>query len=166
MPHPVVYPGNFNALLKEWEDKAKQVYKEQGKDGLKHLMIANGQCARLPQELTSVGYTGRWQRGDRVIDVARTLKPGTVIANFKLIDGKMQYPRGSVADVHGYHAALFMGADSYSGGKPTRIVMFDQWRGETPKWPSPRPVYVRPEAIAKTKQPCDKAEDFYVVLVP
>jgi hypothetical protein len=89
MPHPVVYPGNFDALLKEWEDKAKQVYKEQGKDGLKHLMIANGQCARLPQELTSVGYTGRWQRGDRVIDVARALKPGTVIANFKLIDGSL-----------------------------------------------------------------------------
>lgn len=166
MAHPVVYPGDFNALLKEWEDKAKQVHKEQGKDGLKHLMIADGQCARLPQELTSVGWTGRWQRGDRVIDVARTLKPGTVIANFKLIDGKWQYPRGTAAEVHGHHAALFISADSYSGGKPTRIFMFDQWRGPMPKWPSPRPVYVRPEAIAKTKQPCDKAEDFYVVLVP
>lgn len=166
MPHPVIYPSNFSALLKEWDEKARQTVKEHGRDGLKNLMIADGQCARLPQELTSVGWTGRWQRGDRVIDVARTLKPGTVIANFKLIVGKWQYPRGSSADVHGYHAALFMDADSYSGGKPTRIHMFDQWRGDMPKWPSPRPVYVRPEAIAKTKQPCDKAEDFYVVLVP
>ncbi|WP_371762894.1 BPSL0067 family protein [Massilia sp.] len=166
MPHPVVYLGNFNALLREWEDKAKQVYKEQGRDGLKHLMIANGECARLPQALTGVGWTGRWQRGERVIDVARTLKPGTVIANFRLIDGKWQYPRGTSAEVHGNHAALFMSADSYVGGKPTRVMMFDQWRSGTPKWPSPRPVYVRPEAIAKAKQRCDRAEDFYVVLVP
>jgi hypothetical protein len=166
MPHSVVYPGNFNALLREWDEKYKLAWKEHGQPGLDSLMIANGECARLPQELTSVGWTGRWQRGDRVLDVARSLKPGTVIANFKLIDGTWQYPRGASADVHGYHAALFMSADSYSGGKPTRIWMFDQWRGRWPKAPSPRPVYVRPEAIAKTKQPCDKAEDFYVVLVP
>jgi hypothetical protein len=114
MPHPVVYHGSFNALLKEWEEKVKQRVKEQGNDGLKTLMIADGQCARLPQELTAVGWSGRWQRGDRVIDVARTLKPGTVIANFKLIDGRWQYPRGTAAEVHGHHAALFMSADSYS----------------------------------------------------
>jgi hypothetical protein len=165
MPHPVTYTGNFNALLKEWEDKAKQTFKEKGKDGLQNLMIDNGECARLPQVLARVGWTGLWQRGERVIDVARTLRPGTVIANFKLIDGKWQYPRAP-AIVHGHHAALFMSADSYVEGKPTRIWMFDQWRNGTPKWPSPRPVYVRPEPIAKTKQPCDKAEDFYVVLVP
>lgn len=164
MPHPVVYPGNFNDLLKEWDEKYKQAWKEHGQAGLDNLMIANGQCARLPQELTNVGWTGRWQRGDRVIDVARTLKPGTVIANFKLIDGKMQYPR---INVHGYHAALFMGADSYTnGGKPMRIWMFDQWHTRSPKPPSPRRVMVWPEAVAKTKHPCDRAEDFYVVLVP
>ena len=168
MPHPVVYPHDFNALLREWDEKSKQTYKEQGREGLRKLMIANGQCARLPQELTNVGWTGRWQRGPRVIDVARTLKPGTVIANFKLIDGRWQYPRGTAAEVHGYHAALFIKGEGYSTttGKPNQISMFDQWRGLDPKWPSPRPVYVRPEAIAKTKQPCDRAEDFYVVLVP
>ena len=155
-------------LLKEWEEKSIQTVKEQGKEGLKDLMIGDGECLALPQGLTSVGYTGRWQRGDRVIDVAKTLKPGTVIANFKFSDGVWQYPHGPGVKVHGYHAALFMGADSYSTqtGKPTRIFMFDQWRNPPPKWPSPRPVYVRPEAIAKLKQPCDKAEDFYVVLVP
>lgn len=168
MPHPVIYPGNFNALLKEWEDKAKAIFKEQGEEGLKHLMIGSGECVALPQGLTGVGYTGRWQRGDRVLDVARTLKPGTVIANFKLIDGKWQYPHGPGVKVHGYHAALFMGADSYGTqtGKPSRIFMFDQWRNPPPKWPSRRPVHVWPDAIAKAKQPCDKAEDFYVVLVP
>jgi hypothetical protein len=25
MTHPVVYSGDFNALLKEWDEKAKQV---------------------------------------------------------------------------------------------------------------------------------------------
>lgn len=168
MPHPVVYPGNMNALIREWDEKYNQAWKEHGQAGLDALMIANGECARLPQELTSVGWTGRWQRGERVIDVARTLTPGTVIANFKLIEAKWQYPRGTHAEVHGYHAALFMSADlfSTSSGKPSRIWMFDQWRGKMPKAPSPRPAYVRPDSIAQKKQPCDKAEDFYVVLVP
>jgi hypothetical protein len=156
MPHPVVYQRDMNALLKEWDDRYKQTWKEQGRAGLLNLKIADGECARLPQELTGVGYTGRWQRGDRVIDVARTLKPGTVIANFVLKDGKMVYP-----NAHGYHAALFIGGESYSGGKAMRIRMFDQWRG---KWPSPRGVPVVPES--SLKKPCDRAQDFYVVLVP
>jgi hypothetical protein len=160
MAHPVVYPGNMNALVKDWDEKYKQTFKEQGLEGLKNLRIANGECARLPQELTNIGWTGRWQRGDRVIDVARTLKPGTVIANFKLTNGKWQYPRGTSAEVHGHHAALFMNADSFSEGKPKRIWMFDQWRG---KWPSPRGVTVA--HASSPKLPCDRAEDFYVVLV-
>jgi hypothetical protein len=163
MPHPVVYPGDMNGLVNEWAEKYKQAWNEHGVDGLKNLKIANGECARLPQELTSVGWTGRWQRGDRVIDVARTLKPGTVIANFSLIDGKWQYPRGSTANVHGYHAALFMSAESYVGGKPTRILMFDQWRTGGGKAPSPRRVHLHPEG---GKLPCDKADEFYVVLIP
>lgn len=161
MPHPVVYSGDLNALLREWDEKTKQAWKEQGKEGLKHLMIGTGECVALPQGLTGVGYTGRWQRGDRVIDVAQTLKPGTVIANFKFIDGKWQYPRGSHAAVHGYHAALFLGGESYSRGKALNIRMFDQWKG---KWPGPRGVHVVPEP--SQKKPCDRAEEFYVVLVP
>ena len=161
MPHPVVYPGNMNTLIKEWDEKYKQMWKEQGRQGLLNLKIADGECARLPQELTGIGWTGLWQRGERVIDVAKTLKPGTVIANFKLINGKWQYPRGSHADVHGYHAALFVGGESYNGGKAVRIRMFDQWKG---KWPSPRGVSVVSEP--SPKKPCDRAEEFYVVLVP
>lgn len=101
MPHPVVYPGNFDALLKEWEEKAKQAWNEHGQAGLNALKIADGECARLPQELTSVG-----------------------------------------------------------------ILMFDQWNSRrAPKWPSPRPVRVWPEAIARDKKPSDKADEFFVVLV-
>lgn len=163
MPHPVFYTGDMNALVREWAEKYKQAWNEHREEGLRNLMIANGECARLPQELTSVGWTGRWQRGERVIDVARTLGPGTVIANFRLIDGKWQYPRGTSAQVHGNHAALFMGADSYVGGKPTRIQMFDQWHGRKPKPPSPRWVRLHPEG---GREPCDKADEFYLVLVP
>jgi len=168
MPHPVVYPGNMNALVKEWDNKYKQAWKENRQAGLDALMIANGECARLPQELTSVGWTGRWQRGERVLDVAKTLKPGTVIANFRLIDRRWQYPHGKGVNVHGYHAALFMSGDRFNTttGKAGGIFMFDQWRTGKHKPPSPRHVNVWPEAAAKTKQPCDKAEDFYVVLVP
>jgi len=60
--HPVVYPGDFNALLKKW-DEQRAVDEKEGK----RTFIANGQCARLPQELTSVGHTSRWHPGDRVI---------------------------------------------------------------------------------------------------
>jgi hypothetical protein len=163
MPHPVVYPGNFDALLKEWDERYKQAWKEHGRDGLNSLMIANGECARLPQELTNVGWTGRWQPGERVVDVARSIKPGTVIANFLLRDGKWVFP-----NIHGYHAALFMHGDGFSvaTGAPNRIWMFDQWRGDRPKWPSPRPVTVWPKGAATAKLPCDRGEDFYVVLVP
>jgi hypothetical protein len=166
MPHPAVYPGNMSALIKEWDEKYKQAWKENRQAGLDALMIANGECARLPQELTSVGWTGRWQRGDRVIDVARTLKPGTVIANFKLIDGKWQYPHGPGVNVHGYHAALFISGDTFSTstGKAGGIWMFDQWHTGRPKPPGSRHVYVWP--ASSQKKPCDRAEEFYVVLVP
>ena len=166
MPHAVVYSGNMNALIKEWDEKYKQAWKENRQAGLDALMIANGECARLPQELTNVGWTGRWQRGDRVIDVAKTLKPGTVIANFKLIDGNWQYPHGPGVNVHGYHAALFISGDTFSTstGKAGGISMFDQWHTGRPKPPGPRHVNVWP--ASSLKKPCDRAEEFYVVLVP
>jgi len=161
MPHPVVYSGDFSAQLKKWAE-------QQAKDEKAHVQtfIADGQCARLPQELTSVGHTSRWRPGERVVDVARTLKPGTVIANFVSKDGKMVYP-----NAHGYHAALFMGGDGYSvaTGKPGRIWMFDQWSsGALPHVPGPRPVraYTPEQARRSGRSPCDNANDFYVVEVP
>jgi hypothetical protein len=100
MPHPAVYPGNFNDLLKKWEE---QNIKDWNEDHDKLTFIANGQCARLVQELTSVGHTSRWQPGERVVDVARTLKPGTVIANFIFEYDKMWFPNS-----HNWHACLFV----------------------------------------------------------
>lgn len=151
--------GDFNALLKEWDEKAKQAWKDHGQDGLDALKIANGQFARLPQALTSVGHTSRWQPGERVVDVAKTLKPGTVIANFLFEYDKMWYPNS-----HGWHAALFIKADGFSivTGKPSRIWMFDQWTDRRkPKWPSPRPVYDRPGEL-----PSNTGSEFFVVVVP
>jgi hypothetical protein len=98
-----------------------------------------------------------------VVDVARTLKPGTVIANFKLVDGKLKYP-----NTHGYHAAIFVKAEGFSvvTGKPSQIVVFDQWIGSTAKKthvPGLRPIRARGPSLY---QPCDNANEFYVVLVP
>jgi hypothetical protein len=163
MPHPVVYPGSLNELVKKWETQHVKDLQEQTQ-----TFIADGQCARLVQELTNVGYSGRWQPGERVIDVARTLPPGTVIANFKRVDGKLKFPRE-----HGYHAAIFAGVERYSAvtGKATRIIMFDQWVGATPRnshTPGTRGVsaYKADVAEAMHKMPCDNAAEFYVVLVP
>lgn len=160
MAHPVVYRGDMAALIKEWDAKYRKAWEENGWGGIRSLKIANGQCARLPQELTSVGHTSRWQPGERVVDVARTLKPRTVIANFLFEYDKMWYPNS-----HGWHAALFVKGEDYSTatGKPNKIIMFDQWTG---KAPTLRPVHNWPPHTEKTKEPANIANDFFVVMVP
>lgn len=160
MTRSVVYPGNLSDLIKKWEDQRAKDWQE---NHSKITYIANGQCARLPQALTSVGHTSRWQRGERVVDVAKKLKSGTVIANFKLVDGKFKYP-----NEHGYHAAIFVRGEGFSvaTGKPSQIVMFDQWIGATPNRshaPGIRPVRTR---TGSGYSPCDNANEFYVVMVP
>jgi hypothetical protein len=166
MPHPVVYPHNFDALLKQWdEQRAKD--KETGTQ----TFIANGECARLPQELTNVGHTTRWQPGPPVIEVARTLKPGTVIANFV-----WEWNTGWFPSTHTYHAALFIRGEGYStvNGKPSQIVVFDQYKGHgNGHTPGPRTIRAytydqakEVEKVWRTKiYPCDNANEFYVVLV-
>ncbi len=160
MTHSVVYRGDMAALVKEWEAKYRKAWYESGHAGIRSLKIANGQCARLPQELTSVGHTSRWQPGERVVDVARTLKAGTVIANFLFEYDKAWYPNSQ-----GWHAALFVRGEAYSPGtgKPNRIIMFDQWTGKAPNL---RPVHNWTPDVAKTKDPCNNAEEFFVVMVP
>lgn len=157
MAHPVVYPGDLNALIKKWKEEADKY-----QDKAMAPQIANGECARLPQELTSVGHTSRWKPGERVIDVARTLRPGTVIANFWCEYDKVWFP-----NTHGYHAALFVRGENYSmtTGKATRIIMFDQWKRRPP---GTRPVQGYNYEWAKHYRvgPSDNANDFYVVLVP
>jgi len=85
MPHPVIYRGNLEEL--------KEQYKGE--------FVDNGQCARLVQVLTGIGHTSTWQPGTRVVDL-KYLRPGTVIANFKIVDGKPKFPNQSAR-----HAALF-----------------------------------------------------------
>jgi len=151
MPHPVVYPGDLWALLDETDNRNIG-------------QIDNGECARLPQMLTNVGWTGRWQRGPRVLDSFH-LSPGTVIANFKLVDGKWKYP-----NEHGFHAGLFIRFTHgviMVNGMPCKFTMLDQWRG---KLPGERGMAVLSEKFKKDHPnlytPSNRADEFYVVLVP
>ncbi len=150
MPHPVVYRGNLDELIAEWKR-------------LETTQIANGQCARLPQEYTDVGHTSRWKRGARVLDTA-DLAPGTVIANFKLVENRWRYPNQS-----GWHAALFhsfgeTGRDAK--GKPTQINMVDQWVN---KAPGKRNVKSWSDADRRRdprlRDGANEATEFYVVVV-
>lgn len=151
MPHPVIYPGDLQALLDEMDNRNIG-------------QLDNGECARLPQMLTNVGWTGRWQRGPKVLDSPHLL-PGTVIANFKLIDGKWKYP-----NQHGFHAGLFIRFAHkvvMKNGLPCEFTMLDQWIG---KLPGERGVAILPEKFKKANPmfatPSNSADEFYVVLVP
>lgn len=122
------------------------------------------ECVALPQYLTDVGYTGRWAPGPRVVDLD-FLIPGTVIANFKMVNGKQVFPNRS-----GWHAALF--DRFYQGsrmvnGMPCEFSMFDQFHGKpaglrgvaklTPEWKKANPMYGTPS---------NDASEFFVVVVP
>jgi hypothetical protein len=159
MPHPVIYPGDFNVLLKKWEEQ-KAIDQNEGK----RTFIADGQCARLPQELASVGHTSRWQPGDRVIDVARTLKPGTVIANFLFEYDKAWFPSS-----HFWHAALFVRGEGFSTttGRPSKIWLFDQYNGEKKKTPSARWIncYTDEQVKRYGYSDSDNGSAFFVVVV-
>jgi hypothetical protein len=97
-----------------------------------------------------------------VIDVARTLRPGTVIATFLFEYDKAWFPNS-----HGWHAALFVKADGFSTatGKPRRIWMFDQWTGRIPRV---RYVDTYTDEYAKQRPilASDNAREFFVVKVP
>lgn len=153
------YPGNFDALA----DKYDKLIADK-----KPQWIDNGQCARLPQVLTDVGYTGRWHPGPRVVDLDYLL-PGTVIANFKMVNGIPKFPNES-----GWHAGLFdkfwQGA-RLANGLPCVFSMLDQWYGPKSKKPAGRRgvAILTPEFIQAQpdmNSPANRADDFYVVVVP
>jgi hypothetical protein len=152
------YVGNFEELADRYDELL-----EQGKGE----WIDNGECARLPQVLTDVGWTGRWQPGPRVVDLDYLL-PGTVIANFKLVNGKPKFP-----NQHGWHAGLFdrfwRGAKMVNG-MPCEFSMFDQWNGTRRKAAGRRGVaMLTPEfkkAHPEVDVPSNRADEFYVVVVP
>jgi hypothetical protein len=106
--------------------------------------------------------------GPRVIDLDYLL-PGTVIANFKMVNGKPKFP-----NEHGYHAALFdrfwRGAKLVNG-LPCEFSMFDQWKGAGgAKGASRRGVGILSEEFRKANPrfdtPSNRADEFYVVVVP
>lgn len=152
------YAGNFEELADKYDKLL-----EQGKGE----WFDNGECARLPQVLTDVGWTGRWQPGPRVIDLDYLL-PGTVIANFKFVQGKPKFP-----NQHGWHAGLFdrfwRGAKMVNG-MPCEFSMFDQWSGAKRKAAGRRGVAtLTPEfknAHPEVDLPSNRADEFYVVVVP
>ncbi|WP_136419538.1 BPSL0067 family protein [Herbaspirillum sp. ST 5-3] len=142
MPHFSIYQGDIDSLL--------------AKDAPQSYM--DGECAKLPQALTDVGWTGKWKPGPRVVDLAY-LNPGTVIANFKLVNGVLKYP-----NEHFFHAGLFyeFGEKNMSGGY-VRIWMIDQWRGKSVD-KRYKLAYAPEEAKRKGVHPCDNANEFYVVV--
>lgn len=144
MPRNVVYQGDLDALLAEDAP----------------AMYLDGECAKLPQALTDVGWTGNWLPGPRVVDLAY-LAHGTVIANFVVENGRWKYPNR-----HFYHACLFYDfGERIMGGGYRRIWMIDQWRGK-PVGKRYRLAYAPEEAKRLGIQPCDNANEFYVVMVP
>lgn len=123
----------------------------------------NGECARLVQLLVpEIGYTGRWQRGPRVMDSPHLL-PGTVVANFKLVDGKWKYP-----NEHGHHTGIFVKfGGKPANGAPAEFTIFDQYHGKSPE---ERSKSVLPAGFKKKYPdkdvPSNRADEYYVVLVP
>jgi hypothetical protein len=148
MPRSVIYQGDLDELLEQYKDR----------------FVLDGECAKLPQGLTDVGHTSRWQPGPRVVDLAYLL-PGTVIANFKFDNGVGRYP-----NQHGYHAGLFVQHEhrTLSNGMVSLFLMIDQWVGNHPKTVSMRPLpgFAADFAQAHHIFPCDNANEFYVVVVP
>jgi len=154
-----IFQGDFDALI----EKHALLLKELKNNA---PMIADGECARLPQVLTNVGHTSRWHRGPRVTDL-NFLASGTVIANFKLEGGRWKFP-----NERGYHAALF---DQFQHGKvlayglPCAFTVFDQYNHPR-KPPGIRPMSILPEWYKRQNPrlytPSNRADEFYVVVVP
>jgi hypothetical protein len=121
--------------------------------------VDGGECVRLVQHYTNVGNTTLWRQGERVLDL-NFLVPGTVIANFTKQGRWPGKPKGN-------HAALFVefgprGPD----GKPTTIVMMDQWTDSKKAAISARSVPSRGQKLhseGNIYDDSDNAEHFYVV---
>lgn len=148
--HNVIYQGDFQALADKYDDLKNH---DQG------LYIGRDEeCVALVQELTDVGYTGRWQPGPRVIDL-EFLLPGTVVANFVFENGKARFP-----NKHGFHAALFdrfCRGTLMTNGRPCEFSIFDQYHR--------KPAGRRGLAKSTTQwkpMASDDAAAFYVVVVP
>lgn len=146
MGHPVVYSGDLNALMETYKNKYA------GRDQ---------ECVALPQAVTNVGHTSKWQPGDRVVDL-NILRSGTVIANFLVENGKARFP-----NKHGYHAAIFLefGNRNPVIGGYTHFWVIDQWPGKHVKRRN-KNSFTPEEAKRRQILPGDNANEYYVVMVP
>ena len=122
----------------------------------KHALIGDGNCVALVQKLTDVGHTSSWKPGERVLD-SKSILPGTVIATSE--NGQYSNRRT------GNHAALYLYSvpNSMKTGKPTYIVVMDQWvrRG----FVASRTIVSRARtlSIGLVYDDSDNANMFYVV---
>jgi hypothetical protein len=128
--------------------------------------------AAAPPRVSVAPTDARSRAGHAELQATRTRRAGhgrcedsqarKVIANFKLVDGKLRFP-----NQHGYHAAMFVKGEGFSvaTGKPGQIIMFDQWTGKTP---GPRRVrsYTAEQVTKNHLWPANIATDFYAVMVP
>jgi hypothetical protein len=141
---------HLDDVLKEWNGKN----------------IDNAECARLVQVLCpDVGWTGRWQRGPRVIDVLPHLLPGTVVANFKYEGGRWKFPNKK-----GWHSGLYKQNGRgrvMPNGLPCVFTIVNQWPGqhvEERGLPRVTPAMIQRNPLFAGE--ANNADDFYVVLVP
>lgn len=157
----VIYQNTYEGL--HFEDLADRL-DDLRKNGQGRFLGRDSNCAALPQFLTDVGHTSRWHPGPRVVDLAFLL-PGTVIANFKLVNGKLKFP-----NQNGWHVGLF---DRFQhgalmvNGMPCHFSMLDQYHGRpasrrglailTPEWKKAHPVH---------GTPANDAAEYHVVVVP
>lgn len=145
MTRPIVYQGDLKDLIMAY----KGMYA--GRDE---------ECVALPQGVTDVGHTSRWQPGAKVVEL-NFLLPGTVIANFKFEDNRARFP-----NAHGYHAALFQEfGNRVPGGGYTHFWVVDQWPGHPVKRRN-KNAFSPAEMKRLRWMQCDNANDYYVVMVP
>jgi hypothetical protein len=141
----VIYNGDPGELL------AKYTGRWAGRDH---------ECVALPQGVTSVGHTGRWRRGEKVTEQSY-MPPGTVIANFKEVNGEWRFPCQ-----HFYHAAIFLnfGPRKPSGGY-THFWVLDQWN-DFPVARRNKNSWSNADMKRLGIKPADDADQYYIVLVP
>lgn len=124
-----------------------------------HAPFGDGGCVALVKEVTTVGFTGMWRPGPRVVDLSY-LNQGTVIANFL---------NGRFPNLHRYHAALFLRTVRSVTGKVMGIWVMDQFRGRFPSnLVMERYIPCRGDKSYKdgnTISDCDNADQFCVVMI-
>ena len=118
----------------------------------------DGNCVALVQDLTNVGYSGFWSPGLRVMDCVH-LPVGCVIATFE--QGRYaNRPRGN-------HACFFLefGPISQTTGKPSSIIVMDQWIAPDRPNIKSRSIWPRGKSHWQGNPylDSDNADTFYVV---